>query len=109
MLRLPAAHALLGGLRRAGDEPRLTQATAAICLRPTAAVVALSRRAPGRKPDAIHVLVGSGKQVSIHPDEFGAYYRRIRPRLERFVGDPPPTELLPAEHCSNQQLQAALR
>ena len=57
-------------------------------------------RLQGREPDAIHVLLGSGEQVSFRPDEFGAYYRHVRARLERFVADPPPTEPLPVDHCS---------
>ena len=57
-------------------------------------------RLQGREPDAIHVLLGSGEQRSFRPEEFGAYYRRVRSRLERFVAAPPPTEPLPCDHCS---------
>ena len=56
-------------------------------------------RLQGREPDEIHVLLGSGEQRSFRPDEFGAYYRRVRARLERFVADPPATEPLPVDHC----------
>ena len=45
------------------------------------------------------MLLGSGEQASFRPEEFGAYYRRVRSRLERFVADPPPTEPLPVDHC----------
>ena len=45
------------------------------------------------------MLLGSGEQASFRPAEFGAYYRRVRSRLERFVADPPPTEPLPVDHC----------
>ena len=56
-------------------------------------------RLQGREPERIHVLLGSGEQASFRPGEFGAYYRRVRSRLERFVADPPPTEPLPVDHC----------
>ena len=41
-----------------------------------------------------------GEQDSFDPRDFGAYYRRVRSRLERFVADPPPTEPYPVDHCS---------
>jgi uncharacterized protein len=56
-------------------------------------------RVQGRTPRHIHVVLGSGERVSFRPDEFGAYYRRVRARLERFVADPPPTEPWPNDHC----------
>jgi len=52
-----------------------------------------------RKPEQIHVLLGSGELASFRPEEFGAYYRRVRSRLERFVADPPATEPYPVDHC----------
>jgi predicted RecB family nuclease len=45
-------------------------------------------RIQGRRPAEIHVLLGSGERASFRPQEFGAYYRRVRSRLERFVDDP---------------------
>ena len=56
-------------------------------------------RIQGREPDHIHVLLGNGEQKSFRPQEFAAYYRRVRSRLERFVADPPPTEPYPVDHC----------
>ena len=57
-------------------------------------------RIQGREPEQIHVLLGSGEQASRSgPQEFAAYYRRVRARLERFVADPPPTEPCPVDHC----------
>jgi predicted RecB family nuclease len=56
-------------------------------------------RVQGAWPAQIHVLLGSGEQQSFRPDEFGAYYRRVRSRVERFVDDPPLTEPWPCEHC----------
>jgi uncharacterized protein len=56
-------------------------------------------RVRGREPAWIHVLLGSGELASFRPEEFGAYYRRVRSRFERFVADPPVTEPWPVEHC----------
>jgi predicted RecB family nuclease len=57
-------------------------------------------RIQGRAPKLMHVVLGSGERVSFRPEEFGAYYRRVRKRLEVFVANPPPTEPWPVEHCS---------
>ncbi len=56
-------------------------------------------RVVGREPARIHVLLGSGELRSFRPEEFGAYYRRVRKRLERFVASPPATEPWPNDHC----------
>ncbi|MBA2462285.1 MAG: TM0106 family RecB-like putative nuclease, partial [Actinobacteria bacterium] len=56
-------------------------------------------RIQGGEPERIHVLLGSGEQASFRPQEFAAYYRHVRSRLERFVADPPPTEPNPVDHC----------
>ncbi len=54
---------------------------------------------PADPPRQIHVLLGSGERQSFRPEEFGAYYRRVRSRLEAFVADPPATEPYPNSHC----------
>jgi uncharacterized protein len=51
-------------------------------------------------PAHMHVVLGSGERVSFRPEEFGAYYRRVRARLERFVARPPATEPWPCAHCA---------
>jgi uncharacterized protein len=56
-------------------------------------------RIQGRAPKRIHVVLGSGERESFRPEEFGAYFRRVRARLERFVADPPATEPWPNDHC----------
>jgi predicted RecB family nuclease len=56
-------------------------------------------RIQGREPEHIHVLLGNGDQATFRPEEFAAYYRRVRARLEQFVADPPPTEPYPVDHC----------
>lgn len=53
----------------------------------------------GLAPAWIHVLLGNLTQESFHPEEFGAYYRRVCRRLEDFVADPPPTDPYPVDHC----------
>jgi predicted RecB family nuclease len=56
-------------------------------------------RLQGREPERMHVLLGNGELQSFRPREFGAYARRVRRRLERFVAAPPPTEPYPCDHC----------
>ncbi len=46
----------------------------------------------GLAPEHIHVLLGSGEQQTFRPQEFGAYYRRVRSRLEEFVAQPARTD-----------------
>src|SRR5205085_11494000 len=48
-------------------------------------------RIQGHAPRQMHVVLGSGERASFRPEEFGAYFRRLRSRLERFVADPPAT------------------
>jgi predicted RecB family nuclease len=56
-------------------------------------------RLQGHEPELIHVLLGSGERVSFRPQEFAAYARRVRMRLEEFVADPPETTAMPCDHC----------
>ena len=53
----------------------------------------------GFEPKEMHVLLGSWERQSFRPQEFAAYYRRVRGRLEAFVADPPATTALPVSHC----------
>src|SRR5579859_6595404 len=48
-------------------------------------------RAQGVQAAHIHVLLGSGERASFRPQEFDAYARCARRRLEEFVADPPET------------------
>jgi uncharacterized protein len=57
-------------------------------------------RLQGKEPGHIHVLLGNGQTESFRPREFDAYARRVRRRLEEFVGNPPPTEPYPVDHCN---------
>ncbi|HZQ64108.1 MAG TPA: TM0106 family RecB-like putative nuclease [Gaiellaceae bacterium] len=56
-------------------------------------------RIQGREPRLIHVLLGNGEQQSFRPQEFAAYARRVRRRLEAFVAAGAPTEPWPNDHC----------
>src|SRR5215471_12138945 len=56
-------------------------------------------RIQGRAPRLMHVILGSGERQSFRPDEFGAYFRRVSRRVERFVADSPYTEPWPIQHC----------
>jgi predicted RecB family nuclease len=57
-------------------------------------------RVTGREPAFMHVVLGSGLRDSYRPDDFMAYYRRVRQRFLEFVADPPETYPLPVSHCS---------
>ena len=56
-------------------------------------------RIQGREPAHIHVLLGNGERQSFRPQEFAAYARRVRGRLERFVAERPATRAYPCDQC----------
>lgn len=56
-------------------------------------------RLQARQPDHIHVLLGSGERRSYRPQDFEAYARHVRRRLEDFVVIEPATEPAPCGHC----------
>lgn len=56
-------------------------------------------RLQDRAPEWIHVLLGSGEMATFRPQEFGAYYRRVRSRLEAFLAADRQTRPYPNEHC----------
>ena len=47
-------------------------------------------RIQGREPARMHVELGSGERASYRPDEFAAYYRRLRSRYGVDPDDPMP-------------------
>src|SRR5262249_29982390 len=54
----------------------------------------------GERPEHMHVHLGTGTPP--HPlryDDFSAYYRRVRSRLEQAIAAPTPTEAWQVEHC----------
>jgi predicted RecB family nuclease len=52
-----------------------------------------------REPEQIHVLLGNGARRTFRPQEFAAYARRVRRRLERFVAERPHTRPYPCDQC----------
>ncbi len=56
-------------------------------------------RIQGREPELIHVLLGNGEQKSFRPQEFAAYARRVRRRLEEFVAAGRETTPYPNDRC----------
>ncbi|HEY7604932.1 MAG TPA: TM0106 family RecB-like putative nuclease [Gaiellaceae bacterium] len=63
-------------------------------------------RIQGREPELIHVLLGNGERKSFRPQEFAAYARRVRRRLERFVSERPPTRPYPVDLCGICEFKA---
>ena len=66
-------------------------------------------RSRGASPSRSTCCSAPASRQSFRPQEFAAYYRRVRSRLERFVADPPPTEPLPVDHCAVCDFKPALR
>src|ERR687892_1034522 len=53
----------------------------------------------GRAPARMHVELGSGERESFRPEEFAAYYRRLRARFTEFASQDRPTEPYPVAFC----------
>jgi predicted RecB family nuclease len=56
-------------------------------------------RIQGRWPEEMHVVTGTGERESFRPDDFLAYYRRLRERFMDAVEHDRPTYPYPVEHC----------
>src|ERR671918_94729 len=56
-------------------------------------------RLQGRAPARMHVELGSGERESFRPEEFAAYYRRLRARFTEFASQDRPTEPYPVAFC----------
>jgi predicted RecB family nuclease len=56
-------------------------------------------RIQGREPALMHVELGSGERASYRPDEFAAYYRRLRRRFVAFASEDRATEPYPVPFC----------
>jgi predicted RecB family nuclease len=56
-------------------------------------------RIQGVAPRAMHVELGSGERESHRPEDFGAYYRRLRRRFVAFASEDRPTEPYPVSFC----------
>ena len=56
-------------------------------------------RIQGRMPRAMHVVNGLGERETFRPDDYLAYYRRLRERFLAAVENGAPTYPYPVEHC----------
>jgi predicted RecB family nuclease len=57
-------------------------------------------RIQGRKAELMHVVTGVDERESFRPEDYGAYYRRLRQRFVRAIENPTPTYPYRVEHCS---------
>jgi uncharacterized protein len=57
-------------------------------------------RIQSREPELMHVVTGLGERETFRPDDYGAYYRRLRERFVQAIEDGAPTYPYPVEHCS---------
>src|SRR5919108_3383509 len=56
-------------------------------------------RIQGREPELMHVVTGIGERETFRPEDYGAYYRRLRNRFIRAIQESAPTYPYPVEHC----------
>ena len=62
----------------------------------TEAIAAIQKVAPG----AMYVLLGIGERRTLRPDDFAAYYRRVRAGFLAALARAAPTEPYRVEHCA---------
>lgn len=56
-------------------------------------------RIQGSAPEFMHVELGSGQREKLRPEDFGAYYRRLRRRFVAFASEDHATEPYPVAFC----------
>jgi predicted RecB family nuclease len=56
-------------------------------------------RIQGREPEHMHVVTGIGERETFRPEDYAAYYRRLRQRFVKAVEEAQPTYPYPVEHC----------
>ncbi|HEY2938335.1 MAG TPA: TM0106 family RecB-like putative nuclease [Gaiellaceae bacterium] len=56
-------------------------------------------RIQGRPPELMHVVTGLNERETFRPEDYGAYYRRLRQRFVQAVESGAPTYPYPVEHC----------
>jgi uncharacterized protein len=56
-------------------------------------------RIQGRKPQQMHVVTGVGERETFSPEDYGAYYRRLRKRFVKAIEEGAPTYPYPVDHC----------
>jgi predicted RecB family nuclease len=52
-----------------------------------------------RHPELMHVVTGIGERETFRPEDYGAYYRRLRHRFVKAIEEGAPTYPYPVEHC----------
>jgi predicted RecB family nuclease len=57
-------------------------------------------RIQGRMPTEMHVVTGLGERETFRPEEYSAYYRRLRARFLAAVERRRPTYPYPVDHCT---------
>ena len=57
-------------------------------------------RIQGRQPDAMHIVTGLGRAETFHPQDFAAYYRRLRRGSSTRSSERRPTYPYPVDFCS---------
>ena len=68
----------------------------------TEAIAAIQKEPVG----AMHVLLGIGQRRTLRPDDFAAYYRRVRAGFLAAIGRATPTEPYRVEHCGLCEFRA---
>ncbi len=56
-------------------------------------------RIQGREPELMHVVTGLGERETFRPEDYAAYYRRLKRRFVKAIEDRAPTYPYPVEHC----------
>ena len=52
-------------------------------------------------PERMRVVLGTGLEEEFRPEEFAAFYRRARARLEDAIAQTPETYPYPVDHCGD--------
>ena len=63
----------------------------------------------GRRPDRVHVVLGTREIESYSPADFGAYLGTAQRRLRKHVEERPETYPWPCEHCSRCEFTSVCR
>jgi predicted RecB family nuclease len=56
-------------------------------------------RIQGRRPELMHVVTGLNERETFRPEDYGAYYCRLRNRFIKAIEKSAPTYPYPVEHC----------
>lgn len=104
VLRRVEAASDLGGWSYEVEDTKLARSAKPYFLVQLCYYSALLERVQGRAPEAMHVVLGDGTRRTFRVDEFAAYQRAVRTRLEARVaapaGEPNLTYPYRVAHCS---------